>query len=126
MCGRYTLLVSNKPDVAKLGLQNADRFNIAPQSQVVIKTGASNHASAHWGIPLGAAVLSLTHGLRHWTPFPRSRPLRALADGCMSGSVSRKQPGTTTMAEIYSTWRASISALAAVVTQGRGRRAFIE
>ena len=53
MCGRYTLSVSNKPAVAKLGLQTSDRFNIAPQSQVVIKTNASDHASAHWGIPLG-------------------------------------------------------------------------
>ena len=55
MCGRYTLSVSNKPDVAKLGLQSADRFNIAPQSQVVIKTDASDHASAHWGIPLAGS-----------------------------------------------------------------------
>ena len=58
MCGRYTLLVSNKPDVAKLGLQNADRFNIAPQSQVLIRTDASDHASAHWGIPLGGSGAS--------------------------------------------------------------------
>jgi putative SOS response-associated peptidase YedK len=58
MCGRYTLSVSNKPDVAKLGLQNADRFNIAPQSQVVIKTEASDYASAHWGIPLGGSGAS--------------------------------------------------------------------
>ena len=55
MCGRYTLSVSNKPAVAKLGLQNADRFNIAPQSQVVIQTDASDYASAHWGIPLGGS-----------------------------------------------------------------------
>ena len=55
MCGRYTLSVSNKPAVAKLGLQSADRFNIAPQSQVVIKTDAGDHASAHWGIPLGGS-----------------------------------------------------------------------
>ena len=58
MCGRYTLSVSNKPAVAKLGLQTADRFNIAPQSQVVIKTDASDHASAHWGIPLGGSGVS--------------------------------------------------------------------
>ena len=58
MCGRYTLSVSNKPDVAKLGLQNADRFNIAPQSQVMIKTDANDHASAHWGIPLGGSGAS--------------------------------------------------------------------
>ena len=58
MCGRYTLSVSNKPDVAKLGLQNANRFNIAPQSQVLIRTDASDHASAHWGIPLGGSGAS--------------------------------------------------------------------
>ena len=58
MCGRYTLSVSNKPAVAKLGLQASDRFNIAPQSQVVIKTDASDHASAHWGIPLGGFGVS--------------------------------------------------------------------
>ena len=55
MCGRYTLSVSNKPAVAKLGLQSADRFNIAPQSQVMIQTDASDHALAHWGIPLGGS-----------------------------------------------------------------------
>lgn len=55
MCGRYTLSVSNKPAVAKLGLQSADRFNIAPQSQVVIQTDAGDYAWAHWGIPLGGS-----------------------------------------------------------------------
>jgi len=55
MCGRYTLSVSSKPAVEKLALQTSDRFNIAPQSQVVIKTDASEHASAHWGIPLGGS-----------------------------------------------------------------------
>ena len=58
MCGRYTLSVSNKPAVAKLGLQSADRFNIAPQSQVVIQTDASDYAWAHWGIPLGGSGAS--------------------------------------------------------------------
>ena len=58
MCGRYTLSVSNKPAVEKLGLQTSDRFNIAPQSQVVIKTDASDHASAPWGIPLGGSGVS--------------------------------------------------------------------
>jgi len=55
MCGRYTLSVSSKPAVEKLALQTSDRFNIAPQSQVVIKTDASENASAHWGIPLGGS-----------------------------------------------------------------------
>ena len=58
MCGRYTLSVSNKPDVARLGLQNADRFNIAPQSQVLITTNPDDHASVHWGIPLVGSGVS--------------------------------------------------------------------
>ena len=58
MCGRYTLSVSNKPAVVKLGLQTSDRFNIAPQSQVVVKTEASHYVSAHWGIPLGGSSVS--------------------------------------------------------------------
>ena len=58
MCGRYTLSVSNKPAVAKLGLQSVDRFNIAPQSQVVIKTDAGDHTAAYWGIPLGGSGAS--------------------------------------------------------------------
>ena len=55
MCGRYTLSVSNKPAVATLGLQKTDRFNIAPQSQVVIQTDVGDHVWAHWGIPLGGS-----------------------------------------------------------------------
>ena len=58
MCGRYTLSVSNKPAVAELGLQNADRFNIAPQSQVLIQTDSGDHASVHWGIPMGGSKAS--------------------------------------------------------------------
>ena len=55
MCGRFTLSISDKPDVAKLGLQSVDRFNIAPQSFVVIQTDKGDHALAKWGIPLAAA-----------------------------------------------------------------------
>ena len=58
MCGRYTLSVSNKPAIAELGLQSADRFNIAPQSQVLIQTDSGDHASVHWGIPLGGSKAS--------------------------------------------------------------------
>ena len=58
MCGRYTLSVSNKPAIAELGLQSADRFNIAPQSQVLIQTDSGDHASVHWGIPMGGSKAS--------------------------------------------------------------------
>jgi len=58
MCGRYTLSVSNKSAIAELGLQSADRFNIAPQSQVLIQTDSGAHASVHWGIPMGGSKAS--------------------------------------------------------------------
>lgn len=58
MCGRYTLSVSNKPAIAELGLQSADRFNIAPQSQVLIQTDSGDHASVHWGIPMSGSRAS--------------------------------------------------------------------
>ena len=100
MCGRYTLSVSNKPAVAKLGLQTADRFNIAPQSQVVIKTDASDHASAHWGIPLvGSGVSRFATNARFETldAKPLFRDLARcalLADGWYEWQRigSRKQP----------------------------------
>ena len=100
MCGRYTLSVSSKPAVAKLGLQTSDRFNIAPQSQVVIKTDASNHASAHWGIPLaGSGVSRFVTNARFETldAKPLFRDLARcalLADGWYEWQRigSRKQP----------------------------------
>ena len=58
MCGRYTLSVSNKPAIAELGLQSADRFNIAPQSQVLIQTDSGDPASVHWGIPMSGSRAS--------------------------------------------------------------------
>ena len=100
MCGRYTLSISNKPAVAKLGLQSADRFNIAPQSQVVIKTDVSDHASAHWGIPLGGSGASrFVNNVRFETldAKPLFRDLARcalLADGWYEWQRvgSRKQP----------------------------------
>lgn len=36
MCGRYTLSVSNRPELMAAGLQVVDRYNIAPQSEVLV------------------------------------------------------------------------------------------
>jgi len=36
MCGRYTLTSHHRPDLKALGLLARDRFNIAPQSDVVV------------------------------------------------------------------------------------------
>ena len=99
MCGRYTLSVSNKPAVEKLGLQTSDRFNIAPQSQVVIKTGASDYALAHWGIPLAGSVSRFATNARFETlnAKPLFRDLArcaVLADGWYEWQRigTRKQP----------------------------------
>ena len=100
MCGRYTLSISDKPDVAKLGLQSSDRFNIAPQSPVLIRTRNSGHATAHWGIALAGS------GPRKVVTNARSETLREkplfrdlarcafLADGWYEWqrSGSHKQP----------------------------------
>ena len=44
MCGRFTLSVSDKPDLANLGLQAQDRFNIAPQSNVLMRRETGSFA----------------------------------------------------------------------------------
>jgi putative SOS response-associated peptidase YedK len=50
MCGRYTLSVSNKPDLAALGLQAKDRFNIAPSSSVLMRRESGSFALERWGL----------------------------------------------------------------------------
>ncbi len=49
MCGRYTLQVSNRPTLTTLGLPLADRFNIAPQSPVLVINPAGDHEIKPWG-----------------------------------------------------------------------------
>ena len=100
MCGRYTLSVTNKPDVAKLGLQSVDRFNIAPQSPVLIRESSGDHVLAHWGIPLkGSGSRKILTNARSETL--REKPLfrdlsrcAFLADGWYEWqrSGSQKQP----------------------------------
>lgn len=100
MCGRYTLSVSNKPAIAELGLQSADRFNIAPQSQVLIQMDSGDHASVHWGIPMsGSKVGRFVTNARFETldakPFFRNLARCALlTDGWYEWQRvgSRKQP----------------------------------
>ena len=100
MCGRYTLSVTNKPDVVKLGLQSVDRFNIAPQSPVLIRESSGDHVLAHWGIPLtGRGSRKILTNARSETL--REKPLfrdfsrcAFLADGWYEWqrSGSQKQP----------------------------------
>ena len=55
MGGRYTLSVSNKPDLARLGLQAQDRFNLAPQSSVLMRKESGGFALEHWGLTLSVS-----------------------------------------------------------------------
>ena len=48
MCGRYTLTVSQRPDLRDLGLQTADRYNIAPQSKVLVLDAEQQHRLMPW------------------------------------------------------------------------------
>lgn len=48
MCGRYTLTVSQRPDLRDLGLQTADRYNIAPQSEVLVLDAEQQHRLMPW------------------------------------------------------------------------------
>lgn len=48
MCGRYTLKVSHRPDLSKLGLQQGDRYNIAPQSSVVVIDEGEAFSTMRW------------------------------------------------------------------------------
>ena len=48
MCGRYTLTVSQRPDLRDLGLQTADRYNIAPQSEVLVLDAEQQHRLMAW------------------------------------------------------------------------------
>ena len=48
MCGRYTLTASNKPDLAHLSLDIPDRYNIAPQSDVLVETDRAEFTVMSW------------------------------------------------------------------------------
>ena len=48
MCGRYTLTASNKPDLAHLNLDIPDRYNIAPQADVLVKTDRAEFTVMSW------------------------------------------------------------------------------
>jgi len=48
MCGRYTLMTSRHPETQKWGLSPTDRFNIAPQSDVLIQLETGNPQLRRW------------------------------------------------------------------------------
>jgi putative SOS response-associated peptidase YedK len=52
VCGRYTLSISNRPELNTLGLQATDRYNIAPQSQVMTVIEDHDFDMQRWGLEL--------------------------------------------------------------------------
>jgi putative SOS response-associated peptidase YedK len=48
MCGRYTLTVNHRPELKSLGLQLIDRYNIAPQSDVLVLDNQRLPALMRW------------------------------------------------------------------------------
>ena len=61
MCGRYTLAASNKLDLSALPREVPDRFNIAPQSEVVVETQLDGLTLKSWSLspPWAAAPMHL-------------------------------------------------------------------
>ena len=50
MCGRYTLTASNKPDLATLEFNVPDRYNIAPESDVLVETRLDGFTLMPWSL----------------------------------------------------------------------------
>ena len=61
MCGRYTLTASNKPDLAALDFKVPDRYNIAPQSDVLVETQLDGFIMKAWSLspPWAATPMNL-------------------------------------------------------------------
>ena len=48
MCGRYTLAAAQRPELQHLGLSLSDRFNIAPQSDVLVQLDSGVTQFLRW------------------------------------------------------------------------------
>lgn len=61
MCGRYTLTASNKPDLAALDFRVSDRYNITPQSDVLVETQLDGFTMKAWSLspPWAATPMNL-------------------------------------------------------------------
>lgn len=87
MCGRYTLTVSNRPELLKLGLQTADRYNIAPQTDVLVLDEANVCRLMLWDYspPWARESLHITNArsetLREKPSFRDASRCVVLADG---------------------------------------------
>jgi len=100
MCGRYTLTASNKPDLAALKFDVPDRYNIAPQSDVLVETRLDGYTMKPWSLspPWAAAPMHLFNArletLDEKPSFKGSLRCVFLADGWYEWqrSANHKQP----------------------------------
>lgn len=100
MCGRYTLTVSHRPDLAKLGLQTVDRYNIAPQTDVLVLDETESPCLKTWDYspPWARTPMHLINArsetLREKPAFRDAKRCVFLADGWYEWQriAGRKQP----------------------------------
>ena len=96
MCGRYTLTVSQRPDLRDLGLQTDDRYNIAPQSEVLVLDAQQQHRLMPWDYSPAWAKTPMhisnarSETLREKPSFRKARRCVFLADGWYEW---QRQPG---------------------------------
>ena len=87
MCGRYALSVSKRPELKAVGLQVVDRYNIAPQSEVLVYDNERHIQQMRWDYspPWAQKPLHLTNArsetLREKPAFRGAMRCVFLADG---------------------------------------------
>lgn len=87
MCGRYTLTVNHRPELKQLGLQRSDRYNIAPQSEVVVLNERQTPVLMRWDYspPWAKAPMHISNArsetLREKPSFKGASRCVFLADG---------------------------------------------
>ena len=87
MCGRFSLSVSHRPDLARLGLQIEDRFNIAPQTAVLVFDEVHEPAMMLWDFSPSWAktpmhiINARSETLREKPAFRSAKRCVLLADG---------------------------------------------
>lgn len=87
MCGRYTLTVNQRPELFWLGLQTRDRFNIAPQSEVLVLDDTHEYRlmrwdySPHWAEPPMHLINARSETLREKPSFRGAKRCVLIADG---------------------------------------------
>lgn len=87
MCGRYTLAVSNRPELKTLGLDVIDRHNIAPQTEVLVLNENRDATTMLWDYspPWAKEPMHLSNArsetLREKPAFKGAKRCVFLADG---------------------------------------------